>query len=293
MTWQQLLEEGIHRLEEAGVADAKLDAWYLMEEISGLDMSRFLLCRNEEVKPADAGLEEAYQAALSRRSLGEPLQYITGKASFMGYTFEVSPEVLIPRQDTETLCETALERLKQKEGPVRILDLCTGSGCILISLVLLGEAVSGVGADISEKALEVARGNALRLCPGKTRFVRSDMFADIRGRFNMIVSNPPYIRSGDIPGLMREVAGHEPLQALDGGEDGLAFYRILAGRAGSYLVPGGELIMEIGYDQAADVTGLLKEAGWSDISVIKDLPGHDRVVCAQNGKTGKQNCAAE
>ena len=281
MIWQQLLEEGIHQLEEAGVANARLDAWYLLEEIFNLDMPRFLLCRNEEVKPADDSREDDYRTALTRRSQGEPLQYITGKADFMGFTFDVSRDVLIPRQDTETLCETALEKLKQRSGTLRILDVCTGSGCILISIVLLGRSVSGVGADISEKALEVARGNAGRLCPGKTEFVCSDMFANIRGRFDMIVSNPPYIRSGDIPGLMREVAGHEPYPALDGGEDGLAFYRILAREAGDYLVPGGNLIMEIGYDQAADVTGLLKEAGWSDICVIKDLPGHDRVVCAQ------------
>lgn len=281
MTWQRLLDEGIHQLQEAGVADARLDAWYLMEDVFGLDMPRFLLCRNEAAELTNDGREAAYHAALTRRSRGEPLQYITGKADFMGYTFEVGPEVLIPRQDTETLCETALERLKRKNGPVRVLDLCTGSGCILISIVLLGREVSGIGADISEEALKVAGGNAQRLCPGRAGFVCSDMFADIEGRFDMIVSNPPYIRSADIPGLMREVAGHEPVSALDGGEDGLAFYRILARQAGEYLVPGGDLIMEIGFDQASDVSLLLEEAGWSGICVIKDLPGHDRVVCAQ------------
>ena len=279
MTYQQLLEQGTHRLEEALVTDARLDARYLLEELTGLSLPRFLLEREKEIP--DEQLLRDYDRMIRRREGGEPLQYIIGKADFMGHTFLVSPAVLIPRQDTETLCEQAIRLLDERPGPVRILDLCTGSGCILISILLACPQAAGTGADISQAALETARENARLLCPDRADFIQSDLFENIAGTYEMIVSNPPYIPAGDIQGLMREVAGYEPHLALDGGEDGLRFYRMIARQAGNCLARDGQLLLEIGYDQAAAVSELLYAQGWRDISVVRDLAGHDRVVYAR------------
>ena len=195
----------------------------------------------------------------------------------MGLPFLVNESVLIPRQDTEVLVETALAMMKPE---CRLLDMCTGSGCILLSLAKLGTVAEGVGVDISEGALKVAERNRENLGLPQVRLVHSNLFESVEGVFDMIVSNPPYIPTEDIEDLMREVRDHEPHLALDGSKDGLLFYRKLAEESGRYLVPGGSLLFEIGYDQGKAVSQLLDQAGFKDIHVKKDLAGLDRVVYA-------------
>ena len=213
----------------------------------------------------------------------------------MGLTFSVNQNVLIPRMDTEILVE---EVLKNLDDGSRILDMCTGSGCILLSLLRYSNDCEGVGVDISEEALEVARDNAGRLALDETfdllftsggvgrkhidtdkiEFIESNLFNDVKGKFDVIVSNPPYIRSDVIPTLMEEVRDYEPVLALDGKEDGLYFYREIIKKSPSFLNGGGRLFFEIGYDQAADVVKLMEEAGFKDVVVIQDYAHLDRVV---------------
>jgi len=278
MTLDGLFRSGQAQLEEAGVADAGLDAWYLLEYIFHIDRAHFFLERYEAA--ADADRAALYRELVRRRASGIPLQYITGKAYFMGLEFEVNESVLIPRQDTETLVETALKLLEGRSASA-VLDMCTGSGCIIISLARMTELSRAVGADISAEAVKTALRNARKLAPGRADFVISDMFENIDGRYDMIVSNPPYIRAGDIPHLMREVRCNEPGLALDGGADGLDFYRVLSAESGRFLNDGGWLVMETGYDQAEDVTELMRRAGLRAITVIKDLSGNDRVAAGQ------------
>ena len=192
----------------------------------------------------------------------------------MGYPFYVDEHVLIPRQDTDTLAEEALKVLKPG---MEVLDLCTGSGCILISLMKMCEGLYGTGSDISEEALEVARKNACRLEVNAT-FIRSSLFEHISGRYDLIVSNPPYIRTSVIQELQEEVMLHDPFIALDGKEDGLYFYREIIKAGGGYLKPGGYLMFEIGYDQGTEVASLMEKHGYRNIMVKKDLAGLDRVV---------------
>ena len=193
----------------------------------------------------------------------------------MGLDFVVNENVLIPRQDTETLVE---EVMKQLHDGFRILDLCTGSGCILLSLLHYSNGCTGVGADISEAALAVARENAGRLGETSAVFVRGDLFENITGQFEIIVSNPPYIRTGTIETLMDEVRLYEPRLALDGHEDGLYFYRRIISEGKRHLCGGGMLFLEIGYDQREDVMRLMEEAGYRDVAAARDLAGLDRVV---------------
>ena len=198
-------------------------------------------------------------------------------------TFTVNKNVLIPRQDTEVLVEEVMRHL---HDGMRILDMCTGSGCILTSLLRYSNDCTGVGADISEEALRVARDNAEALLEGngrerpKASFVRSDLFdgLDADDRFDVIVSNPPYIKTGDMDTLMPEVREHEPALALDGKEDGLFFYRRIIDGAKRFLSGGGMLFFEIGFDQGEDVRELMRQAGYTDIEIVKDFAGLDRVV---------------
>ncbi|MBE5906920.1 MAG: peptide chain release factor N(5)-glutamine methyltransferase, partial [Lachnospiraceae bacterium] len=187
--------------------------------------------------------------------------------------------VLIPRYDTECLVEAVLPLLKEGD---RVLDMCTGSGCIIVSLAKLGPEIDAVGVDISQGALEVAKENAWRL-ESDVKFLHSDLFQEVTGVYQLIVSNPPYIRSAQVDRLELEVMGHEPRTALDGLEDGLHFYRLIIKEATHYLASGGYLCFEIGCDQAEDVTKLLAEAGYCDRVVKKDLAGRDRVVIARKG----------
>lgn len=271
MTLSEACLFGEKRLEEAGVPEARLNAWLLLEYASGCTRSRYYAYPEELLEEET---EREFRGLLEQRCRRVPLQYITGVQEFMGHSFLVNDQVLIPRQDTEILVEEALKYLKPG---MRFLDLCTGSGCILLSLLLSCPEALGIGSDISRGALQTAEKNRDRLAPGAV-LVESDLFDGIEGVFDMIVSNPPYIRTEELPDLMEEVRLYEPVSALDGHEDGLYFYRRIAGESPSYLKPGGRLYLEIGYDQGVTVPQLLKEQGFCEIEVKKDLAGLDRVV---------------
>lgn len=277
MTFHQALKRGEAYLEGHQVPDAAIDAWYLLEYILKKQMGRqvnrswFLLNRQEEMRK---DIEDAYYKLLERRGTHMPLQYITGEQEFMGFPFLVNDKVLIPRQDTEILVEEALKAVK--EG-AKILDVCTGSGCIIISILKLVSGTKGMACDISGEALEVARENARRQGVA-VDFRQGDLFEPVEGQFDVIVSNPPYIPTAEIEKLMEEVKFFEPRTALDGNEDGLAFYRRLAAESLRYLKDGGWLMVEIGCDQGRAVAELLQDAGFCEVEVRRDLAGLDRVV---------------
>ncbi len=349
--WADVLNYGKKILKNAGIAEADLDAWYLFGQIFGISRAQYFLCARENIAGSTAqkmaaqeqsanSLESknaldcvelwlkeklsAYENALEKRASRIPLQQILGQQEFMGLTFFVNEHVLIPRQDTETLVELVLN--EQKDKNVSILDMCTGSGCIAVSLKKLGGYACVEGADISEEALKVAKRNSeeilenndvnndavgsrteqIQNCTNLTNnqnkqdnseermvsevctvsqtgvtFRRSDMFSAFpeTERFNVIVSNPPYIPSAVIEELEPEVRDHEPRGALDGTADGLYFYRILAEECAKHLTPGGHVYFEIGYDQGTAVKELLDIHGFKDTRVIQDLTGKDRVVC--------------
>lgn len=274
-TLDALLKWGTNELMEHDVMNGSLDAWYLMEHVFGIGRVQFLLTRDQAV--SDDGLMREYEQLIGQRAKGQPVQYLMGYTEFMGMAFEVNEHVLIPRQDTEVLVETALSFAKPEH---RVLDMCTGSGCIILSMASIGRLKSGTGVDISPEALAVAERNRDRHGLSQIDFIQSNMFENVRDRYDMIVSNPPYIPTEEIGTLMREVRDHEPMLALDGSDDGLAFYRWLAKDSGEYLEPDGMLLMEIGWNQADAVTELLASAGFRDIHVKKDLAGLDRVVYA-------------
>ena len=241
----------------------------------GWDMAR-LLSRQTDIFPGE--YEKMLGEMLARRLAGEPLQYILGEWELMGLPFRVDARALIPRQDTETLVEAALGLIKER-GYRTVLDLCCGSGAVGISLAKISSNVKVLGTDVSEKALAVAEENAKNLRV-KMRFARGDMFAPAAGKkFDMIVSNPPYIRTRMISILQEEVKDHEPLQALDGGRDGLDFYRVIVKEAADHLKPGGFLLLEIGHDQGEDLRKMIRDDGrYTPAEIIRDLPGKDRVV---------------
>ena len=349
--WADVLNYGKKILKNAGIVEADLDAWYLFGQIFGISRAQYFLCARENIAGNTAqkmaaqeqtgnSLESknaldcvelwlkeklsAYENTLEKRASRIPLQQILGQQEFMGLSFFVNEHVLIPRQDTETLVELVLQ--EQKDKDISILDMCTGSGCIAVSLKKLGGYAHVEGADISEESLKVAKRNSeeilenndvnndavnsrteqIQNCTNLTNnqnkqdnseermvsevrrvsqtgvtFRRSDMFSAFpeTERFNVIVSNPPYIPSAVIEELEPEVRDHEPRGALDGTADGLYFYRILAEECAKHLTPGGRVYFEIGYDQGAAVKELLDIHGFKDTRVIQDLAGKDRVVC--------------
>lgn len=274
MKYRELLKEGMEDLQEAGITDAQIDAEYLLEYVSGMNRASYLMCMMEQ---APENVIMRYHKVIRMRAAHEPLQYITGEQEFMGLSFGVSPEVLIPRQDTESLVEETLSVLK--DGNL-ILDMCTGSGCILISLLHEKKTCKGMGVDVAETSIALAKENATRN-QVEAEWLVSDLFTEVKGEFDVIVSNPPYIATRDLEELMPEVIRYEPKRALDGHEDGLYFYRKIIEQAPCYLKPDGWLLFEIGYDQGKSVPELLAQAGFSDISVKKDYAGNDRVVRAR------------
>lgn len=283
-SWGALLLAGQKILEEAEIEEHDLDAWYLFEHVFGISRMKYLMCSPEK---ADADLEKlaAYDEAIRRRAGREPLQHILGTQEFMGLEFYVNQYTLIPRQDTETLVETVLSEHKEKE--IAVLDMCTGSGCIAVSLALIGGYAHVEAADISREALKMAEKNAAKLLgeePERIHFRYSDMFSEFniqKEQFDMIVSNPPYIPSDVIEGLAPEVRDFEPRSALDGTADGLFFYRKLAEECGQFLKENGTVYFEIGHDQGEAVVNLLSSHGFQDTRIIKDLTGKDRVVCGK------------
>lgn len=276
MTYRECYEQGCRTLQAAGIEEAALDARLLLEAVCGTDRNDLLVHGEQPVSPE---AEEKYLNWIRQRAEHIPLQQLTGEQDFMGLTFSVNEHVLIPRQDTEILVE---EVLKELHDGMRVLDMCTGSGCILLSLLHYSNDCEGLGVDLSAEALEVAGRNVLKvLTPEKAEhahFLQSDLFEKVEGKFEIIVSNPPYIASAEVDRLMPEVRDHEPRMALDGTEDGLEFYRRIIAEAGQYLVSSGMLFFEIGYDQGQAVSELMRTEGYCDVQVVQDYAGLDRVV---------------
>ena len=264
-------------MEEAHIPDSKFDARILLLHASNITYSRFLASSTD---PMEEDSLRKYRTYLKMRTERIPLQHITGEQDFMGYSFRVNEHVLIPRQDTETLVLLAEEEIK-KTNAKKVLDLCTGSGCIGISLFLRmkedGRLIDVTLSDLSEEALAVAKENA-NLLNANICFTKSDLFEEIDSSYDVIVSNPPYIPSHVIPGLMPEVRDHDPMMALDGGEDGLFIYRKLIPQAYERLQDKGSLFLEIGHDQGGSVSLIMREAGFNGVTVAQDLAGNDRVV---------------
>jgi release factor glutamine methyltransferase len=272
MQYAKLYQIGKEQLQKAGITDAELDARLLLEFICHTDRNALYAHGDQEIE--DEKMQDFLQL-IEKRAVHIPLQHLTGEQNFMGLDFLVNEHVLIPRQDTEILVE---EIMRDLHDGIRILDMCTGSGCILLSLLHYSNDCSGVGVDVSEDALVVARQNADRLAEKQAVFIQSDLFEKVEGSFDLIVSNPPYIRSQEIAGLMPEVREHEPHLALDGKDDGLHFYREIIKGAMPHLKRGGQLFFEIGYDQGEAVQALLAANGYTEIAVVKDYAGLDRVV---------------
>ncbi|MBP3677674.1 MAG: peptide chain release factor N(5)-glutamine methyltransferase [Agathobacter sp.] len=271
MTFREAISFGEEKLNIAGIEDAKNDAWLLLTFVCKIDRTYYYVHMDENMSAEQVA---EYESVLRKRAEHVPLQYITGEQEFMGLPFHVNDAVLIPRQDTETLVEEALKVIRPG---MKVLDMCTGSGCILISILKNVVDVEGAGFDISKQAINVAKENA-KLNNVTATFERSDLFESVTDTYDVIVSNPPYIPTEVIGGLMPEVAVYEPLQALDGKEDGLYFYRKIVATASEYLNPDGKILFEIGHDQGEAVSNLLLNAGFKNVKVIKDLAGNDRVV---------------
>lgn len=271
MTLREAYALGKDLLKAAEIEEYETDAWLLLENAFGCTRNDLFMRPTMEIPGEQEALLKEY---LQKRIKRIPVQQILGEQYFCGLPIKVTADVLCPRQDTEVLVEEALKRIQPGD---RILDMCTGSGCILLSLLHFTKDCKGVGADLSPKALEVARYNAHHLGMD-CEFIQGDLFENIEESFDMIVSNPPYIATAEIETLMPEVREHEPRMALDGMEDGLFFYRKIIGSASGYLKAGGWLMFEIGYDQGEAVSGMMKAAGYCEVEVIKDLAGLDRVV---------------
>lgn len=279
-TYRELFEEGRRILEQAGLPDAALDARFLLEEVCGTNLQTLLVFPEKKVTEEEV---KQYRAFVQRRKDREPTAMILGEWDFMGLTFRLNKSTLIPEQDTEVLVETALEELKRRgpgEAPLRILDLCTGSGCILLSLLHELRNAGGLGTDLSEEALEAARENAVRLgLQERGTFRQGDLWEPVGDeRFDLIVSNPPYVPTDVIPTLEPEVRCGEPYAALDGGEDGLVFYRRILKEAAGHLKPSGIIIVESGFDEAAQIAALMQDQKLRGIRTVKDYGGLDRVV---------------
>ena len=278
ISYKEALKSAVESLGTAEVPDAEIDAWYLFEHVTGMNRAAYFLNKEDVMDEAKA---KEFFALVKKRAERIPLQYITGSQEFMGYSFLVSPATLIPRQDTEILVE---EVSRVAEGK-NVLDLCTGTGCILLSLAKMCRLAAAIGTDISAEAIETAKANAVRL-EAEAEFYCGDLFDAVPADrcFDIVVSNPPYIPSAVIETLMPEVKEHEPMSALDGEEDGLAFYRRIIMEANKFLTEKGQIFFEIGCEQGADVSALLWQNGFENIRVIKDLAGLDRVVSATLAK---------
>ena len=315
--YRKLYEEGRRILEAVPIPDAALDARLLLEAACGTDLQTLLVYPD---RPVEDEAAERYRALIERRRLREPTAMILGEWEFMGLPFKVTKDTLIPEQDTEALVETVLERMGCAQGlfsgssrtqaglvrpfgtseggtgmeggkrpdcrdeaqTLRILDLGTGTGCILLSLLHFLPRAEGIGTDISEGALSAAAENADALgLSGRTLFCQGDLWDALpepKERFDLIVSNPPYVPTDVIAALEPEVRCGEPYAALDGGADGLAFYRRIIEKAPQYLKKGGLLAVESGFDEAAQIRAMMEQAGFADLRIDRDCGGLDRVV---------------
>lgn len=284
MNYQEAFNNCKEQLKKANISEYDSDAWILFEYVTGMKRSDMFIHGSRLL---DKESEEKLFNVIQRRTDHVPVQYITGVQNFMGYDFKVNENVLIPRFDTEILVENILKKTVDRNcGNMHVLDICTGSGCIIISLMLLGRYGKGVATDISEEALKVARHNKELHGVNNIEFINTDLTEGLEGTFDIVVSNPPYIETSVVNGLETEVKDHEPRLALDGGEDGLIFYRRIAEKAPSLLNEKGILAVEIGYNQGSVVKELFENAGFTDVLVIKDYAGLDRVVMGLKDKTG-------
>lgn len=279
ISYRQLINYGITILERESIENAKADARILLIYVCKID-SMYLLMHMESMVPQKYYNE--YISIINIRKTHFPLQYITKEQNFMGFDFFVDEGVLIPRQDTEHLVEQSLNA-SSKSNSVRVLDICSGSGCVGISYALIRKEQGYIDdvtlADISERAIEISSFNNDRFKAG-CKVILSNLFQNIEDKYNIIISNPPYIRSSIIEGLMPEVKAFEPLLALDGYEDGLYFYKKISKEARRHLNEDGKLLYEIGYDQFEDVRKILVSEGYSNIVLYKDYAGLDRVIQA-------------
>ncbi|MBR4342173.1 MAG: peptide chain release factor N(5)-glutamine methyltransferase [Lachnospiraceae bacterium] len=311
MRYSDAKKKAASELKAAGIEEAEVDAEYLLLVATGLERSSLFVKLYEEMPKREA---EIFEKLVERRADHEPLQYIIGSTEFMGYSFIVTQDVLIPRFDTEILAELAvkrsLEAIKAKPGfwqktdseeaGLKVLDLCTGSGCVAVSVgftvmekLLKNDKkysenifISVTGADISKEALEIAGRNfelnlqksIFDMTGCKIDFLESDLFSLVKGKFHIITANPPYIVRNEIQDLMPEITEHEPHLALDGGDDGMDFYRRICREAPGYLFSGGRLIMEFDDSQAEPVGDMMREAGFAEIEVHRDLAGLRRVI---------------
>lgn len=271
MTYGELLDKGKHVLQQAQIPEADINAWYLLEHVAHINRSQYYIRQSEQV---NLDLVAQYLNLIELRRTHMPYQYITGEQEFMGILFRVNPSVLIPRQDTEILVEETLKKVK--EG-MQVLDICTGSGCIIVSLAMQGIQIHATASDISEDALMVARENAM-IYNKDINFIKSNLFERIEGTFDIIVSNPPYISKEDMVELMEEVKDFEPHLALMGEEDGYYFYRRIIEDSSFYLKKDGYLFFEVGNGQAEAVKDKMEDYGFKEVIIVKDLAGLNRVV---------------
>lgn len=284
-TYDALLRDAAVALTAAGIDNVRFEARLLLGQAAGLGVEQ-LVARGSD--PVPAGVAAAMRELTGRRVRREPMAYILGEREFWGLPFKVSPAVLVPRPDSETLIETVLELLPERERPLRILDLGVGSGCLLLTLLREYPKATGVGVDASPEALAIAGENAGMLgVASRARLMVDDWrqagWTDrLGGPFDLLVSNPPYIETSTIAALMPEVANHEPRLALDGGPDGLEAYRIIAAAAPKLITPGGWALVEGGEGQAIDISGIFASVGMSPLAPRKDLAGVERVVASQH-----------
>ena len=283
LTIKELIPIGEKILAGAGVENPAHDAEALLGFLISFDKQKIFMNWTYEVDDLHC---EDYFDLIGRRSACEPLQYITGEQYFFGHRISVDPSVLIPRPETELLAEKAIHYLKKNEKARKALDLCTGSGALAVSISKACPRLKITASDVSGPALSTAKMNAQALgVAERINFVKSDLFDSIKHgalgkKYDLIVTNPPYIRTGDLSGLQAEIRDHEPLSALDGGEDGLVFYRRIAAGARPYTRKNSCLMTEIGCDQAREVSAIFAEAGFKSIEVFQDLSGLDRIVTA-------------
>ncbi len=273
---RDFVKENTDKLDAAGISDASVDIWLLLEHFADIKKSDYLANPHMELSKVTA---EQIEEAVEKRINHIPVQHIIGQTEFMGLTFKVNDKVLVPRFDTEILVDEVVKYVGDEF--FKVLDMCTGSGCIAITVSDMCDNATVVASDISKDAIEVAKENNQINCTDVT-FIESDLFESVEGTFDVIVSNPPYIKTEDIKDLQDEVKLHDPHLALDGGESGLDFYRSIIKDAKEHLKNSGKIFFEIGFDQAEEVSNILKENGYHDIVVKKDLSGLDRVVIARN-----------
>jgi len=277
---REAVKNAVRRLVSAGIDEARQDAWILMAHVRGQDRVTLIADALAPLLPAE---QERFQALIERRVLREPVAQIIGMKEFWSLNFEISPNVLCPRPETEGLVEAALERLamrRQLDHPsIRILDLGTGSGCLLLTLLKECSAASGLGVDISAGALAVAKSNGERLgLASRSHWLCSHWGTALEGSFDLIVSNPPYIARRDATSLAPEVRNYEPEEALFAGEDGLDAYRLMAGDIHRLMTPDGIACLEIGFGQASDIEDILARAGLETLERRQDLAGIDRCL---------------